>query len=251
MTAVSKSGTPSLTTAAPPTNCSLSGLVAGEAIAAVDACYIKSSDGKAYKSSGAATGLNPPDEPALATATSGGTVAAGIYGVKITYKNATGETLASENGTIATTGATSTITVTSPAASGSGGAAATHYLVYMTPVNGGPWKLQNGSGTAIATDYTRTAPPVTNTAEPPTADSSGSKAAAVVDGYAPVATASGDAMSLYWNVRFNYGASLTPGSFVYLDSTTAGALNDAATALGTVPIGRVIDATRIDLFRSY
>lgn len=251
MSVVAKSGTPSITTAAPPTNCSLSGIIAGEAIAAGDAVYLKTSDGKAYKSSGALTGLTPPDEPALTTATSGGTVAAGLHSVKITYVNATGETLPSEAAYIATTGSTSTITVASPAAAGSGGAAATKYRVYMAPPNGGPWKLQNGAGTNIASNFTLTAPAVTNTAEPPTADTSGSAAASIVDGFAPEAAASGDAMSLYWNVRFAYGASLSPGSFVYLDDSTAGAINDSKTALGTVPIGRVVDSTRIDVFRSY
>jgi len=131
MAAIAKSGTPSITTAAPPTNCSLSGLFAGEAIAAGDACYIKASDGKIWRSNGTAA-----------------------------------------------------------------------------------------------------------------------DAAAVVDGFAPEAAAAGDSLSLYWNVRFAYGAALSPGSFAYL-ATTAGALDTAATTGGTVPIGRVIDATRIDLFRSY
>jgi hypothetical protein len=247
MTAIAKSGTPSICTAAPPTNCSLSGLTAGEALGAGDACYIKTSDGKAYKSSGAATGLNPPDEPALTTATSGGTVAAGLHSVKITYVTASGETLPSEEATIETTGATSTITVASPAAA----TGATKFKVYMTPPNGGPWKLQNTTGTNIGSNFTLTAPAVTNTAEPPTTDTSGSHLASVVDGFAPTSCGSGDATSLYWNVRFAYGASLSPGSFVYLDDTTAGALNDAATALGTVPVGRIVDAKRIEVFRSY
>lgn len=131
MAAIAKSGTPSITTAAPPTNCSLSGLFAGEAIAAGDACYIKTADGLIWRSNGTAA-----------------------------------------------------------------------------------------------------------------------NAAAVVDGFAPEAAVAGDALSLYWNVRFAYGASLSPGSFAYL-ATTSGALDTAATTGGTVPIGRVIDATRIDLFRSY
>lgn len=250
MTAIAKSGTPSITTAAPPTNCSLSGLFTGEAVAAGDACYIKSSDGKIYKSTGALTGTVPPLEASLAAALSGGTIVDGIYGVKITYVTAAGESLASESSFIRTASTTpdqSTITVTSPVAA----TGATKYKVYMTPKNGGPWKLQNTTGTNIATDFTLSAPPATNTAEPPTADTSGSYAAARVDGFAPEAAASGDAMSLYWDVRFAYGASLSPGSFVYLDETTAGAINDSPTALGTVPIGRVIDTTRIDLFRSY
>ena len=53
MAAVSKSGTPSLATTNPSNNSRISGLLAGEAIAAGDACYIKS-DGKVWKSTGAA-----------------------------------------------------------------------------------------------------------------------------------------------------------------------------------------------------
>lgn len=250
MTAVSKSGTPSITTAAPPTNCSLSGLFAGEALNAGDACYIKTSDGKAYKSTGALVGTTAPNPPGLAAALSGGTVDDGEYSVKITYVTAAGESLPSEASEIVTKSTSanqSTITVTSPAAA----TGATKYKVYITPKNGGPWKLQNSTGTNIGTDYTLTAPPVTNTATPPTTDTSGSHAASVVDGFAPEAAAAGDAVSLYWNVRFAYGSSLSPGSFVYLDETTAGALNDSPTTYGTVPIGRVVDSTRIELFRSY
>jgi hypothetical protein len=132
MTAIAKSGTPSISTATPPTTCSISGLYAGEAIAAGDACYIKTSDGKVYRSTGAAA-----------------------------------------------------------------------------------------------------------------------NAAAVVDGFAPTDYSSGDAMSLYWNVNFRYGAALSPGSFCYLSGTTAGGLDTATSTGGTTPIGRVIDATRIFVQKSY
>jgi predicted RNA-binding protein with TRAM domain len=247
MTAITKVSV-SIATAAPDSEHSISGLYAGEALSGGDACYIKSSDGKVYKSSG--LGLSAPDAPALTTATSGGTVAAGFYGVKITYVNANGEGLASESGFIITTGSTSTITVTSPAAAGSGGNAVTKFKVYMTPANGGPYKLQNTTGTNIGSNFTLTAPPVTNTAIPPTSNTTGA-ISSVVDGYVPTDVASGDPLTLFYGIRFRYGSSLTPGSYVYLDDTTAGALNDTATALGTKPIGRVVDATRIDLFRSY
>src|SRR5260370_34640479 len=53
-----------------------------------------------------------PPAPVLATATTGGTVAAGTYWVKVTAKNAQGETTGSSASKIVTTGATSTITVT-------------------------------------------------------------------------------------------------------------------------------------------
>lgn len=131
MTTIAKSGKPSISTGAPDTSCSVSGLIAGEALSAADACYIKTSDGKVYKSTGAAA-----------------------------------------------------------------------------------------------------------------------NAAAVVDGFAPDDCPIGEATSLYWDVNFRYGAALSPGSFAYL-SATAGLLDTAATTGGLVPIGRVIDATRIYLFKSY
>jgi hypothetical protein len=53
-----------------------------------------------------------PPAPVLATAATGGTVAAGTYWVKVTAKNAQGETTGSAAAKIVTTGATSTITVT-------------------------------------------------------------------------------------------------------------------------------------------
>ncbi len=73
----------------------------------------------------------------------------------------------------------------------------------------------------------------------------------VVDGYVAGDVSSGDPCTLYYNIRFAYGSGLTPGSFVYLDDTTAGAINSATSTYGTVPVGRVIDAIRIDLVRSY
>jgi len=53
MAAVAKSGTPSLSSPLPPPSDKISGLVAGEALGAFDACHIKS-DGKVWKSTGAA-----------------------------------------------------------------------------------------------------------------------------------------------------------------------------------------------------
>lgn len=52
MAEIAKSGTPSLATLTTQVN-SMAGLLAGEAIAAGDACYINA-DGKVYKASGAA-----------------------------------------------------------------------------------------------------------------------------------------------------------------------------------------------------
>jgi hypothetical protein len=61
---------------------------------------------------GASAYLMVPPAPVVTTATTGGTVAAGTYWVKVTAKNAQGETTGSAASKIVTTGATSTITVT-------------------------------------------------------------------------------------------------------------------------------------------
>jgi hypothetical protein len=248
MTAITKVTPASISTPVPPTNCSQSGLLAGEAITGGDACYIKSSDGKIYRASG--LGLTAPAAPALSTASSGGTVLAGDYAVKITYINAAGETVASETSHIITSGSTSTLTVTSPAAAGSGGNAATKFKAYITPANGGAFFLQNGAGTNIGSNFTLTAPPVTNTANPPSNNTTGT-GGGVVDGFAAGDAVAGDPLTIFWGVNFRYGTGLTPGSFVYLDDATPGALNDSPTEIGTVPIGRVIDATRIWVKKSY
>ncbi len=61
---------------------------------------------------GASAYLMVPPAPVLATAASGGTVAAGTYWVKVTAKNAQGETTGSGAAKIVTSGSTSTITIT-------------------------------------------------------------------------------------------------------------------------------------------
>lgn len=53
MAEIAKSGTPSLSTALPGPENTIGGLLAGEAIAAGDACYIKN-DGKVWRATGAA-----------------------------------------------------------------------------------------------------------------------------------------------------------------------------------------------------
>jgi hypothetical protein len=55
MAEISKSGTPSLSSVLPNASANkLTGLLAGEDIAAGDACYIKAADGKVWRSTGAA-----------------------------------------------------------------------------------------------------------------------------------------------------------------------------------------------------
>lgn len=75
-------------------------------------------------------------------------------------------------------------------------------------------------------------------------------AAAKADGIALVAAASGEAVTIARHVNLRYGAGLTPGARLYVD-TTAGGLNDAATIGGTAPVGFVVDATRIHFHGSY
>jgi hypothetical protein len=128
--AVSKSGTPSLASVLPPQNCQLAGLLAGEAIAAGDACYINAS-GAIVRSTGAAA-----------------------------------------------------------------------------------------------------------------------NAAAKVRGYAAEAVASGEAVTLVWDVNLRYGSGLTPGADYYLSGTTPGGLDTVASTGGTAPVAYAVDATRVRVFQS-
>lgn len=76
-------------------------------------------------------------------------------------------------------------------------------------------------------------------------------AAAKVRGFAFAAAAVGEAVTLYWDVNFYYGAGLTPGADVFLSATAGGgAIADAASTGGTAPIGYVVDATRVHLDKS-
>lgn len=74
-------------------------------------------------------------------------------------------------------------------------------------------------------------------------------APAKVRGYAAEACASGEAVTLFFDVVFRYGAGLTPGADVFLGATPA-LLADAASTGGTAPIGFVVDATRIRVWQS-
>lgn len=75
--------------------------------------------------------LLAPVQSALATATTGGTITAGTYKYVVTAINANGETTASNEQTIVTTGSTSTVTVTWAAVTG-----ATGYKLYKTAAGG-------------------------------------------------------------------------------------------------------------------
>jgi hypothetical protein len=78
----------------------------------------------------------------------------------------------------------------------------------------------------------------------------GVNAAAKVRGMVLVATAVGEACSIYHDVNIRYGAGLTPGADLFVSGATPGLIVDAASTGGTAPCGFVIDATRIRIFGS-
>ena len=84
MAAVAKSGTPSLASVTNQVN-SLAGLLAGEAIAAGDCCYIKGSDGKVYKSDGTASNAAAEVHGWAANAASIGEAVTLVWDVRIRY----------------------------------------------------------------------------------------------------------------------------------------------------------------------
>jgi hypothetical protein len=84
MSAVTKAGTPSLSSLLPPANNKISGLLAGEAIAAGDACYIKS-DGKVWRSTGAAANAAADVDGFAAAAAASGQPVTLVYDCAINY----------------------------------------------------------------------------------------------------------------------------------------------------------------------
>jgi hypothetical protein len=98
----------------------------------------------------------------------GGTVLAGVYGVKVTLVNAFGETIASAAGTTTTTGSTSTITIPAPSPQGN----AVGWYAYVTQANGATYTRQQtaGSPTLLGTSLTLTAPPSSGGATAPAAN---------------------------------------------------------------------------------
>lgn len=69
-----------------------------------------------------------------------------------------------------------------------------------------------------------------------------------IDGYAAADYASGETGCTFYlpPIRIRYGSGLTKGASVFLGGT-AGTYADAASTGGTVKIGYVVDATRIQL----
>lgn len=106
--------------------------------------------------------LAAPSAPGLSTATSGGTVAANTYYCVIAYKNDIGiEGPMSAESSIVTTGASSTITVTSPGASTN----ANKWSVYFGTASGGPY-FQQGTDLTIGSNRVVTSTPPTSGTQP-------------------------------------------------------------------------------------
>ena len=102
-----------------------------------------------------------PPPPVPTTSTTGGTIAAGAYGVEVTYHMPSGESVPSAPTIVTTTGGTSTITIPSPPAQ----TGATGWSAYVTQPNGSLYTLQGSQ--AMGTALTLTAPPTGSGTAPP------------------------------------------------------------------------------------
>ena len=113
--------------------------------------------------------LATPPAPTVSNATTGGTVAAGTYGVEVTLVTESGETPASPASSTVTTTGTSTITITAPAAQGN----AIGWYAYVTQAGGATYTRQQtaGSPTGLGSNLTLTAPPTNTGAVAPTGNS--------------------------------------------------------------------------------
>jgi hypothetical protein len=78
-------------------------------------------------------------------------------------------------------------------------------------------------------------------------------AEADVWGYAPIGAraAQNDGLTLLHGVNFAYGSGLTPGTKVYLSSTVRGGLDTSPPYAGALPVGAIIDTTRIELRQAF
>jgi hypothetical protein len=76
------------------------------------------------------------------------------------------------------------------------------------------------------------------------ANGTAANALALSVGMVPGLVKSGEKGVAYHSCEFNYGSGLTPGARYYI-SATAGALDDAATIGGTVPVAFAVTATNI------
>lgn len=97
-----------------------------------------------------------PVVPTLAASTTGGTLAAGTEFVRVAYVTAAGESpIPSPEASVAVTGTTASVVVTSPAAATN----ATGYNVYVSNATGTELLANGATPVAIGTNYTITANP--------------------------------------------------------------------------------------------
>jgi hypothetical protein len=75
-------------------------------------------------------------------------------------------------------------------------------------------------------------------------------AAAKVHGWAAMAAAIGDGITLFFDVNLRYAAALVPGTSYFLSATNPGGLSDTATTGGTGSIAFAVDATRLHVMLS-
>jgi hypothetical protein len=153
--------------------------VAGHDAATGQPVTVYSSQGLVHDS--LSTAMAAPAAPGLATAASGGTVLAGTYGVIVSYVNAQGESVGSVSAPVTTSGATSTITITSPVAPPAAGGA-TGWYAYVTQAGGSTYTRQQtpGSPTGIGTPLVLTAPPTSGGTNPQAGNTSGPQAGQLV-----------------------------------------------------------------------
>lgn len=86
MAEIAKSGTPSLSSVLPnPSANKITGLLAGEDIAAGDACYIKAADGRAWRSTGAAANAAAKVRGWAGIAAKAGEAVTLVFDVNINY----------------------------------------------------------------------------------------------------------------------------------------------------------------------
>ncbi len=228
----------SLAVETPPTNAYLSELKAGEAIDVLDPCYIKAADGKVYRSKVSINAV--PAAPTLTNTAGGvGLWNGGTVSVVATYLTAYGESTPSIPAifTVTTTGS---IHVATTGYTGLD-ASITGLNFYVNNVLMATQTVTAGSMTAAidisgaALTLSGAAPPVRNTAF--------KDASFRVAGYAMLASASGEAVTLVENVEVSYGTTNYPsaGEWVYL-SVNAGQIATAvaANATGQKPCGRAV-----------
>jgi hypothetical protein len=102
--------------------------------------------------------LSTPSAPTVSTSSSGGSIAANTYYFVITFQDVYGETSASAQTSVTTTGSSSTITITAPTQpTGPFASKFSTWAVYESTTSGGPYALMtNGAPLPFGTNKTYT-----------------------------------------------------------------------------------------------